>query len=126
MYIDPKDYNKGRYLGFWSILAFQAGFINSIGFLDCKRFVSHVTGFGSQVGIALGEGQYLLTLEMLGAPASFIAGAWFSGYLTVVRKSRGLIPRYDFVAIAIPLMLLVLVLSAVSGAFGASASKSIY
>ena len=65
----------------WLLLAFQAGFINAGGFMAFARFVSHVTGYGSHVGLQLSERNYSLALEMSLAPVFFIAGATFSGYL---------------------------------------------
>jgi uncharacterized membrane protein YoaK (UPF0700 family) len=37
----------------WLLSAFKAGFINSSGFLLSGKYVSHVTGFGTQVGMAM-------------------------------------------------------------------------
>lgn len=116
--LEPQDFVKKRFIALWSLLAFQAGFINSIGFLACHRFVSHVTGFGSQVGITLGNGQYFLALEMLSAPLAFICGAWVNGELTVARSSRGLSPRYDIVSLIIPCGLIMLLFAGVKGFFG--------
>ena len=65
----------------WLLLSFQAGFINAGGFLAFSRFVSHVTGYGSQIGLQLSERKYSLAMEMSLAPVFFIAGAAFSGYL---------------------------------------------
>jgi uncharacterized membrane protein YoaK (UPF0700 family) len=84
-----EDYVKNRFVGLWSVLAFQAGFINSIGFLAFHKFVSHMTGYGSQIGINLGRGEKLIALETLSAPIAFVLGAWFSGCLTVARSARG-------------------------------------
>jgi uncharacterized membrane protein YoaK (UPF0700 family) len=114
----PADFVKPRYMSLWGLLAFQAGFINSLGFLACSRFVSHVTGFGTQVGIALGDGRYWYALEMFSAPLTFILGAWFNGVLTVARRSRQLTPRYDLVNLIIPGMILILMTAGVSGFFG--------
>jgi uncharacterized membrane protein YoaK (UPF0700 family) len=116
--LEPRDFVKGRFIALWSFLAFQAGFINSIGFLACHRFVSHLTGFSSQVGITIGSGNYVLALEMLSAPLSFVLGAWVNGILTVARRSRGLSPRYDLVTIIIPLALSLLMIAGVKGLFG--------
>lgn len=116
--LQPQDFLKKRFIGLWSLLAFQAGFINSIGFLACQRFVSHVTGFGTQVGLTAGEGKYLLALEMLSAPAAFVFGAWFNGWLTVARQSQGLKPRYDFVTLLMPVALAALLVAGDQGAFG--------
>jgi uncharacterized membrane protein YoaK (UPF0700 family) len=116
--LEPQDFVKGRFIGLWSLLAFQAGFINSIGFLACHRFVSHVTGFSSQVGITIGSGNYVLALEMLSAPLAFLLGAWVNGILTIARHSRGLTPRYDLVSIIIPLTITLLMIAGVQGFFG--------
>lgn len=116
--LEAQDYVKSKMIALWSLLAFQAGFINSIGFLDSLRFVSHVTGFSSQIGISLARGQIFLAIEMLSLPAAFITGAWFNGYLTVVRKSRGLIPRYDLVTLLMPIVLGILLLMGINGIFG--------
>jgi uncharacterized membrane protein YoaK (UPF0700 family) len=116
--LEPVDFVKPRFIGLWALLAFQAGFINSLGFLACHRFVSHVTGFGTQVGISLGEGRYWYALEMFSAPLAFIMGAWFNGFLTVARRSRGLAPRYDLVTLLMPLAIFLLMLGGAKGFFG--------
>lgn len=116
--LQPHEIIKKPFLGLWSLMAFQAGFINSIGFLSCQRFVSHVTGFGTQVGITLGKGQYLATLETLTIPIAFICGAWFSGHLTVAREVRKLIPRYNWVTLVIPILLCLLLYAGNRGIFG--------
>jgi uncharacterized membrane protein YoaK (UPF0700 family) len=116
--LEAQDLVKGPFMGLWSLLAFQAGFINSIGFLACHRFVSHVTGFGSQVGVSLGQGKYALAAEMLSAPAAFILGAWTNGILTVSRTARGLRPYYDWVTFLIPIILVALFLAGSQGLFG--------
>lgn len=108
---------KFRYL--WSLLAFQAGFLNSIGFLACQRFVSHVTGFGTQSGIAAAHGDWGLALIALTAPASFLYGAWLAGMLTEVRQTRGLTPRYHGVVYVISILIGILFVMGVTGFFGA-------
>jgi uncharacterized membrane protein YoaK (UPF0700 family) len=65
----------------WLVLAFQAGFVNAGGFLACHRFVSHVTGFGTQIGLSIATKEYLYAFEMMLAPVSFIIGAAFSAFL---------------------------------------------
>ncbi|MFM8268657.1 MAG: YoaK family protein [Pseudomonadota bacterium] len=65
----------------WMLLAFQAGFINAGGFVACHRFVSHVTGYGTHVGLSFAQEGFWLSLEMMVAPISFIAGAAFSAFL---------------------------------------------
>ncbi len=109
---------KSRFLPLWGLLGFQAGFINSFGFLACQRFVSHVTGFGTQVGMSIGAGQYAFAIEMLGAPFFFIFGSFTSACLTVVREERGLPPRYDGVIGLMPWMILACAVLGFAGVFG--------
>lgn len=116
--LEPKEYVRNQYIILWGLLAFQAGCINSLGFLACHRFVSHVTGFGTQVGISLGDGKYRYALELFSAPLCFIFGAWFSGFLTVARRSRGLTPRYDIVSLLIPVVMFLLMIGGIRGYFG--------
>lgn len=65
----------------WLISAFKAGFINSAGFLITGKFVSHVTGFGTQVGIATGHEGYFFGAELLIIPISFIAGGVITSFI---------------------------------------------
>ena len=116
--LEPNDFLKKRYVGLWGVLAFQAGFINSIGFLACQRYVSHVTGFGTQIGMSLGNLDFRLAGEMLMAPLFFVFGAWFNGHLTVARSSQGLTPRYDLVTILMPIILIVLMFMGYNNLFG--------
>ena len=84
-----KDVLRTENIILWLILAFQAGFINAAGFLACHRFVSHMTGFGTQFGLALGEGDPMGAFEMFLAPISFIVGSIVSGLLIDKRVFQG-------------------------------------
>ncbi len=106
------------FMALWTALAFQAGFINSYGFLACGRYVSHVTGFGTQVGIAMGEGQWAFAIEMLGTPLSFILGSFASSLLTAVRKDSGKSPRYDLISFTLPVILFLISIIGRAGGFG--------
>jgi len=106
-------------IALWSLLGFQAGFINSFGFLACGRFVSHVTGFGTQIGVALGGQNYALAVELIGFPLSFIFGSAVSGFWTSARLDRHLKPRYELVTALLPLGLLAAMLVGFHGDFGA-------
>jgi uncharacterized membrane protein YoaK (UPF0700 family) len=123
----PKDkVLKSKYLPLWALLSFQAGFINSFGFLACGRYVSHVTGFGTQVGLALGNGKWALALEMFGTPFFFILGAFLSGLYTAARQARSLEPRYDRVSALLPILLLTLLFCGVQGLFGPFGEDLLY
>jgi uncharacterized membrane protein YoaK (UPF0700 family) len=116
--LEREDFVSVPYISLWSMLSFQAGFINAFGFLACGRYVSHVTGFGTQIGVAAAEGRLLLGLELLGFPLSFILGAFSSGLLTSARLERGMRPRYDLVTLFLPLCLTLLIWLGNEGLFG--------
>jgi len=117
---------RTAFLPLWTILSFQAGFINSFGFLACGRFVSHVTGFGTQVGLALGEGNWAFALEMFGTPFFFILGAFVAGIYTSARHCRNLAPHYSRVSGLLPAILLVLMFFGVRGQFGPFGEELLY
>lgn len=77
----PDDIYRKDKVTIWLISAFKAGFINSAGFLLTGEFVSHVTGFGSRVGITMGHEEYLFGFELLLIPFSFILGAVFTSFI---------------------------------------------
>lgn len=62
-----------RLLGY--LLAFNAGAINAGGFLLAGQYVSHMTGFTSQVADSIVLGHAALLLAAVGALIAFIAGA---------------------------------------------------
>jgi uncharacterized membrane protein YoaK (UPF0700 family) len=72
---------EGKDVWPWLLLAFQAGAINSIGYLACHRFVSHVTGFGTRIGIELVNNNNLFAFEMTFKFLFFLFGAFLSGYI---------------------------------------------
>lgn len=116
--LDREEFVEKRYIPIWAVLAFQAGFINAFGFLACGRYVSHVTGFGTQIGIALGQKNPWFGFELLGFPFFFILGAFFSGLLTAARIERGLRPRFDLVTLLLPTTILALTTLGIFGLFG--------
>jgi uncharacterized membrane protein YoaK (UPF0700 family) len=77
----------------WMLLAFQSGFINAGGFLACHRFVSHVTGFGTQEGLSIALHEYWVAFEVAFAPLCFLAGATLAGWLVDRRLLLGQEPR---------------------------------
>jgi uncharacterized membrane protein YoaK (UPF0700 family) len=81
----------------WMVLAFQAGILNIGGFMACHSFVSHVTGFATLFGVALGEGSYAPALSLLLVPGCFLMGAMVSGVLVDLRLKLGKKPKYYIV-----------------------------
>ncbi len=111
-FVDP------QFWGLWALMGFQAGFVNGFGFLACGRVVSHVTGFGTQIGVALGENTFLLAIELLGFPLSFIAGAFFNSLQTMARLESGKTPRFRAMTLALPIGFTAVLVAGVSGGFG--------
>ena len=116
--IEREEFVQTPYVSLWSTLGFQAGFLNAFGFLACGRYVSHVTGVGTQMGIALGEHNAFFALELLGFPFFFILGAFFSGVTTSARIERGLRPNYGRITLLLPAGILLLLVAGNAGYFG--------
>ncbi|PIT99278.1 MAG: hypothetical protein COT74_09730 [Bdellovibrionales bacterium CG10_big_fil_rev_8_21_14_0_10_45_34] len=117
--LEREEFVKSPYIALWSLLGFQAGYINAFGFLACGRYVSHVTGFGTQIGIALGTRSITFAIELLGFPIFFILGSFCGAIVTAARIERGLKPWFGFVTASIPLLLLCLYVFGFLGWFGA-------
>lgn len=92
--------------------------MNAGGFLACHQFVSHVTGYGTSVGAALGRQSYLGTLELAVAPLCFLAGAIYAGWLIDRRELRGQEPGVIAGFLSLAAANLVVYLGGVSGLFG--------
>jgi uncharacterized membrane protein YoaK (UPF0700 family) len=84
-------------LAIWMILAFQAGLLNTGGYMACHNFVSHVTGFATLFGVGLGERNYGHAFAVLLVPVCFLGGAMVSGMLVDLRLQLGKKPRYYIV-----------------------------
>lgn len=78
----------------WFILAFEAGVINVGGFLSCKRFVTHVTGFATHFGVELISEAYLEALSMLMVPVFFLLGCMTAAFVIDRRKHLKKRPLY--------------------------------
>lgn len=86
----------------WLNLAFTAGVINTGGFLACRRFVSHVTGFVTLSGVELTRQSWSEALGAVSIPLFFITGAMTSAWFTEPRpgdpQPRSLTPALTLVA----------------------------
>ena len=112
------EFLRAEFVWFWAALAFQAGFVNAGGFLATGRFVAHMTGFGTQVGLSLSDLDYLLAFEMISAPASFLLGAMVSGVLIDRPMMRGQRPRNYAVMVILFTIFLTVTAAGVGGWFG--------
>jgi uncharacterized membrane protein YoaK (UPF0700 family) len=109
------DVFKPKYIPLWLISAFKAGFINSAGFLITGKFVSHVTGFGTHAGIAIGHADYFFGAEILFIPVSFILGGVVTSWI-LDRNYRGReTPKYFLVQGLITLMIAIVILAGEMG-----------
>jgi len=81
----------------WIFLAFLAGQINAGGFLSTGRFVSHMTGFGTLVGVEFANGHWWTALGMTTVPIFFVLGLMISGYFIEMRLLHRRRPRFDVV-----------------------------
>lgn len=117
--LDREQFVASRFWGLWTLLGFQAGYVNAFGFLACGRYVSHVTGFGTQIGTTFATTGFVHVIELLGFPLSFIGGAFLNSYHTIARLERGLKPRFKIMTLALPVGFTVVLIGGVSGIFGA-------
>ena len=99
----------------WLLLAFACGCVNTGGYLACHRFVSHVTGFATLLGLNLGRRKWLEAVAVMTVPLYFIAGSMFTAWIVERRIQRGTNPHY-----ALPLSVAgaLLVLAAIGGSAG--------
>jgi uncharacterized membrane protein YoaK (UPF0700 family) len=107
-------YKKDKML-LWLLSAFKAGFINSAGFLITGKFVSHVTGFGTQAGIAMGHSDYLFGAELILVPAFFILGGVVTSLVLETGARKNNRPSYYLVQGFITALIAVVILIGESG-----------
>lgn len=79
----------------WLAITFAAGTVNSGGWLLLSRFLTHVTGFATLVGIQMAENRFVEALAVASVPVFFIAGCMIAAFLTDRRIQRGLDPMYS-------------------------------
>lgn len=85
--------------------AFKAGFINSAGLLATGKYVSHVTGFGTQIGLAVGHEDFFFGAELLVIPFSFIAGGVLTSYLLDRNYKAHELPSFHYIQALITLLI---------------------
>jgi len=105
VHVDVSDIYKSRYILLWSVLSFKAGLLNSAGFLIAGSFVSHVTGFGTQIGIAVLHNNYDFSIELLVIPLTFIGGAVLASLVLEREYSKHRIPPYPIIQLLITFLL---------------------
>lgn len=69
----------------WFLLAFLGGQVNAGGYLSCHRFVSHVTGFATLVGVSVEKRDWAEAVGTASIPLYFLLGAMTAAYFTEKR-----------------------------------------
>lgn len=110
-------YSKSN-VAIWLSMAFQAGAINTGGYLSCHRFVSHVTGFGTLVGTEAATGKLVPSLGMLAVPGFFIGGSMLSAFFVDRRIQTNRRPLYPIVMFLILSLTLAVAVFGTLGYFG--------
>jgi uncharacterized membrane protein YoaK (UPF0700 family) len=116
---EVESYFRRENLVFWIFLAFQAGAVNTGGFLACHRFVSHVTGFATFFGLEAAQSRFSEAMGMLTVPLFFLGGAMLSAFFIDRKRLRGERPRYALVLGAIATIFMAVSLGGNYGQFGA-------
>ncbi len=93
-------------LKLWAVLAFQAGWINGGGFVACKRFVTHTTGFATQFGFDLASANWMDAIAMLSIPLFFLCGAMIGAYYVDRPVQANEKPKFHVLFFLISLFLL--------------------
>ena len=104
------DVYKKEQMFLWLLSAFKAGFINSAGFLITGKFVSHVTGFGTQVGIAMGHSDYFFGGELFVIPFFFILGGVITSFVLEAGAHKKNRPPYHYIQGLITLLIVLIIL----------------
>lgn len=99
------------------MLAFSAGAVNVIAFLACSRFVTHVTGTVSQIGIA--GRSIVLVLDYALVLGCFVLGAMTSAVALDARHHRNKRPIHALPLVGVAVLLAVVAVAGTLGLFGA-------
>lgn len=102
-----------RHMPSWALFAFAAGAVNAGALLACQRFVAHVTGTVTRIGVDAGG---VLALDYALVLVTFIAGAMAA--VLLVRKLRTMGTKTPAYWLPLFVVSSILVVVAVAGAFG--------
>ncbi|MET0287762.1 MAG: YoaK family protein [Polyangiales bacterium] len=100
----------------WTLLAMSAGAVNAGAFIACERFVTHVTGTVTQLGVDTGMME--LTFESLTLLVAFILGAMASVFAIQGRVARGRRALHALPLFAVTGLLMVASVGGHLGVFG--------
>jgi uncharacterized membrane protein YoaK (UPF0700 family) len=106
-----------RHVPSWLMLAFAAGCVNATAALVCSRYVTHVTGSVTQIGMEWAN--LPIVIDLVIVLVSFILGAMTSGLLINGRAHRALRPMYSLPLVAVALIDLAVAGAGAAGWLGA-------
>ncbi len=102
----------------WFTLSFMAGNMNAGGYLACRQFVSHVTGFATLAGISFEKNLTTEALALLSIPLFFLIGVMISGFLHERSQSSAKKINYALTMGISTLLIAVVVVGGSLGWFG--------
>jgi uncharacterized membrane protein YoaK (UPF0700 family) len=100
------------------LMAMQAGLLNVGGFMACRSFVSHVTGFATLFGMNTVEKEWGHAFGMLIVPLFFLFGSMISGVFVDLRLKLHQRPRYTTTFGIISALLIAILVGGLGGQFG--------
>jgi uncharacterized membrane protein YoaK (UPF0700 family) len=105
-----------RHLPSWLLLAFSAGVVNVVAFLACSRFVTHVTGTVTSIG--MDAGTVTLALDYAVVLGCFVVGAMSASALIEGRHYQNRRPLHALPLVLVASTIALLGLAGQLGVFG--------
>jgi uncharacterized membrane protein YoaK (UPF0700 family) len=112
----PQSVYSWRHVPSWMLLTLAAGSVNAGAFLACERYVSHVTGTATRVGLS-GDVEGLGAEAVLGL-GCFILGAMASVLALEGRHRRGKPAAYASPLVVVALLIVSVAIAGGRGVFG--------
>ncbi|PCC72151.1 Uncharacterized membrane protein YoaK, UPF0700 family [Nannocystis exedens] len=106
-----------RHVPSWLMLAFAAGCVNATAALACGRYVTHVTGTVTRIGMEWNS--LWLALDLVLVLVCFLVGAMTSGLVINGRAHRGRRPLYSLPLIGVAVADFAIAAAGDAGWFGA-------
>lgn len=113
-----EDLYKAKFVSLWMLLSLKAGYLNAAGFLATGNFVSHITGFGTSMGVSIAHEDYFFGIELLILPIAFILGSSVPAWLLDWKYSESEAPKYHRVQFLITMGIALIFLLGVNQTFG--------
>lgn len=105
-----------RHAPSWLLLAFAAGSVNAIAFFACSRFVTHVTGTVTRIGIDSHTVELVVDYAIV--LGCFVIGAMTSAVAIDGRHHQNKRPLYALPLVSVAVVLSAVALAGTYGVFG--------